>query len=251
VKTLPYYCLVLPALLLAGCDHDCYEIEIRPAGDGFSRQLTCWHVGGEKDREVRPLGSQEIARLAKLYAAQKTIEGGKKDVFTGRFAGNTPADVGGAGSYSTLDSPLGRTFWYVERFRGNDDLESQLAERREAADRLADLLVGWLRSELGDDAARGCMKQFLDHDLRRDLKNLGLYEWTAEARKGHDNDPGSEFLARLALYLAERGYFAPRDVPLLARTVTSTSIPTVSQRLPRYTHAAAAPIACARGASGV
>jgi hypothetical protein len=206
-------------LLAAGCEHDCYEIEVRPDGAEFQRQLTAWHLGGKDDKEVQPLAADKIAQLAKLYAEQKTADGGKKQVFVGRFADGTPQDVGGAGHYLHLVSPAGSSSCYAERFRGNDDLEGQLAARRKAADQLTDLLIGWLEVELGKEPNFPQLKKFLDQDLRRDLKNLGLYEWTNNVKAAGSLETNGEGYVRAAMYLCERGYFTPADIPRLARAL--------------------------------
>ncbi|MHC4180564.1 MAG: hypothetical protein ACYSWU_23945, partial [Planctomycetota bacterium] len=128
-------------------------------------------------------------------------------------------DVGGAGSYTHLTSPLGSASAYIERFRGNDDLEASLAKRRAAADKLADLAIGWFESELGQEPNFDRLKKFLDEDLRQDLKNLAIHGWTAEAVDGYKSDTQAEFLLRVGHYLYERGYLSPKDLPGLARAV--------------------------------
>jgi hypothetical protein len=205
--------------LTAGCEHDCFEIEVRPEGTEFHRQLTVWHLGGKDDREVQPLAEEKLARLGKMYSERKTIDGGKKHVFSNRFTGKTPEDVGGAGHYLHLVTPAGSSSCYAERFRGNDDLEGQLAARRKAADQLTDLLIGWLEVELGKEPNFPQLKKFLDQDLRRDLKNLGLYEWTNNVKAAGSLETNGEGYVRAALYLCERGYFTPADVPRLARAL--------------------------------
>ena len=174
-------CSVILVVFLAGCPHDCYEVEVRPAGRTFHRKLTCWHASGQNDKDVQPLSAEQLAQIGRLYPKQAAPDDAKKQVFSGQFSDQTPADVGGAGYYTHFTSPLGSASCYVERFRGNDDLESQLSQHRQAADQLADLVVGWLTAEVGRDPNFPRLKKFLDEDLRRDLKNLGLYEFTGRA----------------------------------------------------------------------
>ncbi len=232
MKPSPFRCGVVVLLLLAGCDHDCFEIEVRPAGQAFQRKLTCWHVG-DNDAELSSLSAEKLQRLGRLYSTRVTPPATVKQVFSGQFTDRPPADVGGAGSYRHLSSPLGGTSWYVERFRGNDDLESRLAKRRQAADKSTDLLVGWLGAELGHDHNFPALKKFLAEDFRRDLTNLGLYQFagdvTSECEKGSDN----EFLVRAGLYLCERGYFSPKDIPILVRAPTTDDWQPVLQRVQR------------------
>ncbi len=209
--------VIMIAAAVAGCEHDHFVVEVTPEGDGFQRKLTCWHVSGEGGKDVRPLAKEKLAVIGKLYETSEAIEGGKKHVFTGRFTDKTPADVGGAGSYTHFASPLGSTSCYIERFRGNDDLEAELATRRAAADKLADLAIGWFESELGQEPGFDRLKTFLDNDLRRDLKNLAVYGWTAEAVQGYKSETEAEFLVRVAHYLCDRGYLSPQDLPRLVR----------------------------------
>jgi hypothetical protein len=217
VRALHFCAALTAALALAGCEHDHFVVEVRPDGEAFQRKLTCWHVYGEGGKEVRPLATEKLARIGKLYEKTETVEDGKKHVFTGRFTGGTPADVGGAGSYTHLASPLGSTSAYVERFRGSDDLEAELAKRRAAADQLTDLAIGWMQSELGEEANFDRLKNFLNQNLRQDLKNLALYGWTYDAVSGYKSDVDAEFLVRVGQYLCQRGYLSPQDVPALAR----------------------------------
>ena len=208
---------VILVLFLAGCPHDRFEVEVRPAGRTFHRKLTCWHMGGQNDKEVQRLSAERLAQLGHLYPKRETPDGAKKEVFSGQFTDRTPADLGGAGFYTHFASPLGSTSCYVERFRGNDDLDCQLSSRRRAAEQLTDLVVGWLTAEMGRDPNFPPLKKFLDEDLRRDLKNLGIYGFTGRATADCRTESNGEFLVRAGLYLCERGYFSPQEIPMLAR----------------------------------
>ena len=50
----PLQFFLVAVAVLTGCEHDNYEVEIRPDGDGFERQITCWRVGGEKGSPADP-----------------------------------------------------------------------------------------------------------------------------------------------------------------------------------------------------
>ena len=143
----------LACLALCGClaAHNCYQIEMRPNGDGFHRELTCWRTGGGDKSPIRTVDQAELARIGKLYPRPPTSPDAAKRIFAGRFQGNTPSDVGGAGSYTRFTSSLGSASCYVERFRGNDDLEGLLARRRQAADRAVDAIIEWFSAEMGGD----------------------------------------------------------------------------------------------------
>jgi hypothetical protein len=201
-------------LCVAGCEHDAFEIEIRPDGSAFHRRLTGWHAGQNQPKQ---LPAAEIQRLAKLYPQRESGENAAKQIFSGRFVARTPADVGGTGVYTSFTSPMGGTSSYLERFRGNDDLESDLAQRRQAADQLTSLLIGWLTVELGHDPGFPQLKKFLDEDFRNDLKNVGVYAWSGS--ETGELERMTEFLARAGLYLSDRGYFSPQQLPTLSQGV--------------------------------
>jgi len=219
--------VLVSAVFLAGCEYDRFEIEIRPDGDGFERSLTGFHVGGGgENAEFRPLDESELKRIGAFYEKREAIENGTKHVFTGRFTDRTPGDVGGAGSYTHLACPLGTLSAYVERFRGTDDLQSQLDSQRKAADRFVDLVIGWLESELGDEPNFDRLKEFLGKEFRQDVHNLILYAWTFDAATAGQEDEdmeamGAQFLVRAGHYLYERSYFAMEDFPELARAANS------------------------------
>jgi len=205
-------------MALGGCPRSVYEIEIDPKDDGgFQRTLVGQTTGGEDDRK---LPADELARLERLYGNREEL---KKDGtrFVTEFRDATPQDVGGAGSLTTWKNPLGTAYYYVERFRGSDNLEADLAHRRDAAGELADLIVGWAAAELSTEPGYDKLHAFLDGDFRRDLVNLGIYTWQAESASAYarelDADRMSILLAHVTQYLVERGYFTYRDLaPLFA-----------------------------------
>jgi hypothetical protein len=220
MKRLAVRFIVLAVFCCPGCARNHYVVEITPRGDRFDRTLTCWTEGGQDPNSVSPLGDEELNRIEKLYQTRTEIEEGKKHLFTGSFRGDMPPDVGGAGSYTYFVTPLGTLSGYVERFRGNDDLEANLARRRAAADQLTDLLIGWFRTELGDGPDFEKIRSFLDEGLRRDLKNLASYAWTAQALAEHQMDVEEEFSVRFSQYLVERDYLTFRELPGAVRAFT-------------------------------
>lgn len=210
------------AIVVTGCAHDCYVVEMTPHGGRFERQLTCWHVqpgseDGKTADEIQPLSKEQLARLGKLYERRETPGDAKKHVFAGSFSGRTPGDVGGAGSYTHFRSTMGTLSIYVERSRGQDDPESMLAKRRAAADQLVDLVVGWFESEMGSEPNFDGLRRFLDEDLRRDIKNLGIYVWAGDVATRYKAKPDAEFWIRAGQYLIERDYFRPAELPQFAR----------------------------------
>jgi len=222
------YTTLLAIGLFTGCEHDVYVVEVTPKGDSFERKLTCWHVGGATTPEdqaqpnITPLAQDKLERLEQVYADGRWSKDGKKRVFIETFKSQTPTDVGGSGTYTRYTSSLGEIVIYAERFRGNDDLAAQLARRHAAADQLVDLLIGWFRSEIGKEPDFARLHEFLDTNLRQDLKNMALYIWTGDAVARCGGNAEGEFAARALQYLRERGYVSAKDLPHLARVMSNT-----------------------------
>ncbi|MDB6111526.1 MAG: hypothetical protein JWR69_3276, partial [Pedosphaera sp.] len=112
--------------------------------------------------------------------------------------------------------------FYLERFRGNDDLAGVSEKRAQAADQLADLFVGWSKMELGHEPHYEDLRRFLDVDFRRDLKNLTLYWWLAQISSNYKPEATEEFIVRFSQYLIERDYFKARDLPNLIQSGQSS-----------------------------
>ncbi|MBC8871049.1 MAG: hypothetical protein H8E44_16615 [Planctomycetes bacterium] len=220
------FAMLIVSGLLNGCAYDEFLVEITPKGDSFERKLTCWHVGGatvaeeQPETQIAPLSRDKLDRLEQIYGDGRPTDGGRKHVFIGIFQEHTPADVGGSGTYTRYTSPLGNTVIYAERFRGDDDLAAELARRGAAADQLVDLLIGWFRSEIGETADFARLRDILDRDLRRDLKNVAIYVWTNDA-VGRPKEIGeAEFAVRVWQYLRERGYVTAEGLPRLVRAIS-------------------------------
>lgn len=220
-------------MLLAGCARARYVVEITPQGASFERRLTVWREKAGKPPTVEELPAEEVRRIADQYSAQSSVTPDGKRTFQGRFRGATPQDVGGAGRLQQFESPLGSSWIYIERFRGNDDVQGQLRERREAAGRVTDLLLGWFEQQLRDQPEAAAVRRFLDRDLRRDLGNLGVYAWTARAVAAGDGALELEFAYRAAQYLAERDYISAADVPAWYRALSQQDAPRLAALLQR------------------
>jgi hypothetical protein len=209
------------AILLSGCRHgNQYEIELKPDADGVERQLTCWRVG-----DKLPFPAEQLAFAEVFYGRPPEKPAPEKFRFTGRFAGKMPHDVGGAGTYTVFATPMGSIAVYSERFRGNDDLVEQFEERGKVAERLANLVAEWFESQMGQDRNWPQVHRFLTQDFRRDLHNLSLYFWRAQAKAADDppidNPPTEKWesfapyfddTARISQYFSERGYFEPGEL---------------------------------------
>ncbi len=222
--------LVLLTMVLCSCEEDEYRIEMRPCGEGLERKLTVTryeHVTGpdgvtEKVYKNVPEGT--LAAISKLYPKRLDTSNPKIHSFIGTFTERMPNDVGGAGTYECLQTPMGSAFLYVERFRGNDQPGETLQETFRSADRLTDMLIGWLKSEFGGYKEFPKLRRFMDQDFRNDIKNLSTYLWLGSNESRHIWEDGDsqekaqmEIAARAFQCLVERNYLAVDELPLIMR----------------------------------
>ena len=221
-KCLPF-ALAAMAFVVTGCPHNQYIVELKPQGGVIQRTLTFYCEDGVNTNtgapNYQPFGAVELAAITALYPPQGLTNDGLRYVARGEFTNELPADVGGVGAYTHLTNSLGEAGFYVERFRGNDDLAGMTERRFKAADQLADLLIGWSRMELGQEPGYDQLRQFLDVDFRRDLKNLGAYGWEGQLVSSYNTNAFNEFIVRFGQYLVERRYFTIEEVPAVFREV--------------------------------
>jgi uncharacterized protein (DUF2267 family) len=196
---------------VAGCqDHNRYELELRPEGAELIRTLTVWRVPKNRGKDRFP--PAELKKIAALYPPEIPAATGRH-IFRGRFGAELPDDVGGSGSYHYTTNSMGIAAVYVERFRGSDDVEMHIDDRRQAADALTDLLIGWFQREIGRDPNFARIRRFLDRDFRRDLRNLSHYWAMVRTSSERQAALRQEYWVRAAMYLVERGYFRLEEVP--------------------------------------
>lgn len=195
---------------LAGCVQNEYDIELTPVGEKLQRRI---HI----KRQGPAATPEELERLATAYSAD-VPENPKVQEFENSFAGRLPDDIGGHGTYSRWDTPLGSAALYVERFRGVDDIAAEWERRKVAADRVTEHLIGWLGQEFQNDPGWPPLKEFFNSHVRRDLLNLSLYLWTAGLSR--QDDRNLEILVRVTQYLVERGYVSFEEAPALLRAAS-------------------------------
>ena len=222
-------CLCVLALAVVGCEHNEYEIAVTPKGRTILRKITVARVdvrtgeGLQETRKPRPMSPEELAHIAKIYKADVPKDPQDTYTFEGVFPAGPPKDVGGAGSYTHIDTLVGSVHYYVERFRGSDDQAGHLTDSFRATDEMVNLLAGWLESEFGREKQFGKLKQFIDRDVRNDFKNLNVILWTsanAPRMVNTDDKQAGEAMqaagiARGLQYLVERDYLKVSDVPAL------------------------------------
>lgn len=221
--------LALPGLaalaaLVTGCPQNDYTVELTPRGDVIERKLTFYRLDGTNTNggpNYQSFPSNELAAITALYLRGGVTREGEKHIARAEFGGALPPDVGGAGSYKHFVNSLGTVGFYLERFRGNDDLAAQTTKRLAVADQLADLALGWSRAEFRHEPRYQNLRLFFDGDFRRDLKNLSLYQWAGDISSSYKPEATEEFIVRFGQYLVERGYLKVEDAPGLVQTFLS------------------------------
>jgi hypothetical protein len=229
--------VTVTALLVTGCPHNQYVLELKPQGDRLDRTLVFYCEDDVNTNtgapNYQPFGARKLAAITSLYSAQGLTTDGERHVAHGQFTNEMPNDVGGAGAYMNLTTSLGEAGFYVERFRGNDDLAGTIEQRLKVAEGVADLVVGWAQAELGQAKGYEKLRQFLEVDLRRDLMNLGTYWCEAQFAAIYTTNGYELFAVRFGQYLAERGYFKVADIPGLFRDISAEDSQALLSRIQR------------------
>jgi len=198
-----------------GCPHNNYEVTLTPRGDEVERTVQFYRSDGQSSSTTNstyePFDPEELASISAFYPEDGLTSDGDRHTVRGKFHGALPGDIGGAGWYRRLTTNLGEACFYVERFRGNDDVVRMLAERFRAADQLTDLVVGWVKLEFMSEPGFANLHQFIDHDFRQDLKNWSIYGWMGEGLK--PDDSSDEYSVRFGQYLIEREYVTDEEAP--------------------------------------
>src|ERR1035437_2443998 len=214
-KCLPF-ALAVMAIVVTGCPQNDYTVQLKPHGNVSERTLAFYCADGVSTNgtpNYQAFDAEELAAITALYPTNGLTNDGGRYVARGEFTNAMPDDVGGAGVYTNLVNSLGEAGFYVERFRGNDDLAGMSERRFKTAGQLTDLIVGWSQTELGREPGYEQLHQFLNVDLRRDLKNLSSYWWEGEMVNSYKTNASEEFAVRFGQYLFERGYFTIGEIP--------------------------------------
>jgi hypothetical protein len=217
--------MAMMALAVTGCPHNDYTVQLKPAGANVVRTLTFYRADVLNTNSGSPnyqtFDQEELAMIAGQYPAGSLTNDGNWHCIKGEFGNSLPDDVGGAGSYTNLTTSLGYAGFYVERFRGNDDLAGMVERRFKVADQLTDILIGWSKAELGRQPGYGQLHEFLDSHFRQDLKNASSYCWEGLLIDERQTNAAEEFAVRFGQYLYERDYFKLGEIPNLDVMFTS------------------------------
>jgi hypothetical protein len=210
------------ATLVAGCPRNEYTVDLIPHGKTIERQLVFQRTDGSESNGVPKYASfptNELATITALYPPGQVTHEGERHFARGEFSGALPNDVGGAGTYQCFSTSPGSAAFYVERFRGNEDLANRTKALMTAADQTTDLIIGWSHAELCREPGYKKLRRFLDGDFRRDLQNLALYLWAGEISSSYKKPALEEFAVRMGLYLVERGYLNSADAAALVHGI--------------------------------
>lgn len=224
------------AFMVTGCPHNDYTVELKPQGKVMERTVTFYQADGADTNGIpnyQAFNAEELAVIAALYPTNGLTVAGERHTVRGEFTNTMPGDVGGAGVYTNLATSLGEAGFYVERFRGNDDIAGLVETRLNAAGQVADWMVGWSQSALGREPGYARLHQFLDVDFRRDLKNVSAYYSAGQLAGEYSTNAAEEFAVRFGQYLEERGYFKLGEVPNLFREMSGNDSSALLRRLPR------------------
>jgi hypothetical protein len=222
---LPFAMLVM-AFMVTGCPHKDYTVQLEPHGNVIKRTLVFFCADGVNSNNIpnyQTFDAEELAAITALYPINSLTTNGGRYSVQGDFTNEMPNDVGGAGVYTNLLTTLGEAGFYVERFRGNDDLAGMTERQFKIAGHVADLIVGWSHAELGQQPGYDKLHQFLDVDFRRDLKNLTAYWWEGNVVSSYKTNASEEFAVRFGQYLLERGYFTLGEMPRMFRDFSANN----------------------------
>jgi hypothetical protein len=214
------FCLALLALLVTGCPYNEYVVELTPQGRAIDRRLIFYRMGdpntnGAPNYQAFPAEELEVIRGS--YPTNALVRAGGQNIATGRFTGKLPADIGGAGWFTNVETSLGSGSFYMERFRGNAELTVTIQDRYTAADDLADLALGWSARQFGGEPNYRKLRRFIDRDFRSDLKNFSLYWLVGGISSSYQASAREEFISRYAACLIEHGYVKLTDAPVIYR----------------------------------
>jgi len=204
----------------AGCVETTYRVELIPKQETMARRLVIDSNTKNAGTGEPKIADQEKERIEEIYQDKLKLNDEREFAIVGTFVLEMPDDVGGAGSHSYLESPMGSVSYYSERFRGDFNFAGTIRNRERDLNEVVDLLVQWAALTLGESEQGHQLRKWIDTNLRRDLKNLMLLAWSHRIAVdlGGKVDPASS-LAHAMQFLVEHGYVVMQDVPTLSRQI--------------------------------
>lgn len=229
--------LSLAVVLIGGCAKNSYELKLTAKGPQVERELACWMEGGGDKAKFSEV---ETARIDALYPTRFVPKRPGGVGFRGTFGETQPDDVGGSGTYSRLTTSLGDGYLYMERFRGDDDPAAQFERRSAAAAELTRHVKAWAAREFKSEPDYARLEKYLDREFARDALNLSLFlgpiggssierdvlqgiigDFSDDAINGLRERKHNDVILRAGQYLVERDFFAPAQIPQIARAITT------------------------------
>ncbi len=216
--------LLLPALLIlmCGCQQRTYEIQMSIEDGRVVRKFVGRNLTAESDPDGDRL-TEEEAQLSEAYGAEVRQDRDGETRARDSFLDRLPDDVGGAGNVHQYQSSMGTLSVYLERFRGSDDLSTQIDQISTAVDQLIGLSRKWVEQECQDAELTQKIDGYLAIEGRKDLRNLSLFIWGVQlgSENGTVESILSDATARITQYAVERGYLDFADIPELVRSSNS------------------------------
>lgn len=216
------------AVSVTACRTTWYEIELQPDGDTMQRKVSMWlytTVDGVKTYDA--FDDDQLALVSQLYGLPMPTNLAQRHEFEGRFQTGLPEDVTDGGWYLHQPAAMGSINSYVEHVGGGEKISWNLETRRKSLNRLVDVCLAWLDAEFGADERYPPLREFVDFVIRDDLWNVALYLWSFDTLGlvGKDRSDeaeiqlSSDLLIRVGVYLAERDYLDPAELPEMVRRV--------------------------------
>jgi hypothetical protein len=200
---------------------DEYTIEMTPRCRAVSRSISVTLPGSQPTTAQ----SQMLDRIRAAYSESLPTTQERETIRRGMFGSRLPNDVGNAGTYLGIETRMGTAVFYVERFRGNDDVCGEFQRRLAMTDRLIDLMIGFLREQVKDPKGAAVLTGLLDGEVRKDARNVVLYYWMADVQAHTTTmpsmNPYNDAMARVTQYLVDHGYAKPESLPTLYRATTN------------------------------
>jgi len=222
--------VVLAVASLAACTTNRFVVKMTPVAGGLHRELTGWREKQEQEKWVEsPLPIEVRRRLADAYRGPLPRATPPRSRFEATFPSVLPNDLGGSGWFVRLDTPIGAYFEYREHIGGSLDRDALVDLRRTCADRMTELLIAWMRKEMGTHPRFDNVKAALDtkgRRLLRDTLHLVAEDRSSLATVLGDGPVGD--------YLVEHDLLDPKDV-VVERSADQATLPTkVLRRLVRH-----------------